>query len=91
MLKRTAGSSAPLTYINAGANKGFAVAEFLQRFHDNGSSTLSFGIRDVDSALERLRALDVEWTRIDIPQTVTLIEFEDLDGNHLMLHGPPVK
>lgn len=28
--------SQPLTFINAGANKGYAVAEFLQRFHANG-------------------------------------------------------
>ena len=31
-------SSSPLLYVNAGANKGFAVAEFLQRFHDNGGT-----------------------------------------------------
>ena len=28
-------SHGPLIYVNAGANKGFAVAEFLQRFHDD--------------------------------------------------------
>ena len=32
---------APLVYVNAGANKGFAVAEFLQRFHDEGGSSPS--------------------------------------------------
>ena len=26
-------------FVNAGANKGFAVAEFLQRFHDDGGRT----------------------------------------------------
>ena len=32
---------APLVYVNAGANKGFAVAEFLQRFHDEGGRSPS--------------------------------------------------
>ena len=31
----------PLVYVNVGANKGFAVAEFLQRFHDDGGSAPS--------------------------------------------------
>jgi len=34
-------TSAPLIYFNAGANKGFAVAEFLQRFHDDGGNAPS--------------------------------------------------
>lgn len=29
-------SSSGLVYVNAGANKGFGVAEFLQRYHDDG-------------------------------------------------------
>ena len=35
------GGGAPLLYVNVGANKGFAVAEVLQRFHDDGGRTPS--------------------------------------------------
>ena len=34
-------TSTPLVYVNAGANKGFAVAEFLQRFHDDAGRAVS--------------------------------------------------
>ena len=40
-LLNASSSGAPFTYVNAGANKGFAVAEFLQRFHDDGGRTAS--------------------------------------------------
>lgn len=70
---------------------GLSQLEEGQRFHNNGSSTLSFGIKNVDAALKRLAGLGVEVTRVDIPETVTLINFEDPDGNHLMLHGPAAK
>lgn len=34
-------ATSPLIYVNAGANKGFAVAEFMQRFHDRGGASPS--------------------------------------------------
>jgi FkbM family methyltransferase len=34
----SSGDARPLVYVNAGANKGFAVAEFLQRFHNQGGN-----------------------------------------------------
>ena len=36
LVARAGHPGVPLTYVNAGANKGFGVAEFLQRYHDDG-------------------------------------------------------
>lgn len=46
-------ASEPLVYVNAGANKGFAVAEFMQRFHDDGG--LSPSNKDWYKAIRRIK------------------------------------
>ena len=49
-------ADAPLVYANAGANKGFAVAEFLQRFHNaNGEGGLAPSNREWHRSIKQIK------------------------------------
>ena len=54
-----------------------------------GATQLSFGVKNIERSAEWLRSQGVEIGEIaDIPDTVRLLEFTDLDGNRLMFHEP---
>lgn len=63
----------------------------------NGGSTFAIGVKDMDEALERLKAKGVKLDGevVEIPETVKLLNFFDPDGNRLLFYqpwsGPPVR
>ena len=56
----------------------------------NGGSALSYGVKDMAKAKSWLEANKVKLKGevIEIPQTVKLLYFEDLDGNTLLFYQP---
>ena len=66
---------------------GLGQAEPDEELHGSGDASLSFGVRDIEAVRARLRAAGAKTGEVvEIPQTVKLLDFEDPDGNRLMLH-----
>jgi len=89
--------NSPLVYFNAGANKGFAVAEFLQRF-DGARAANSPSNADWYKSIRAIKpsgmfqcgmcaaCKDAPAPRYSNSSTVSIVAFELLKGNHWLLN-----
>jgi len=58
-----------------------------------GAGEIVFAVEDVTAAYEALRAKGVQFTHVprSIAPTAWVANFDDPDGNHLSIYGPPPK